>query len=107
MDEELSRVRPAIDMGPARRDDRRRAEALLAGEKHLLEMVAVGHPLPGVLEALCRLVEVAQSEYLCSILLVDPRTAVFQHGAALSLPPAYYASKAGRPVHPEPGPAGA
>ena len=107
MDEELSRVRPAVDMGPARRDDRRRAKALLAGEKHLLEMVAVGHPLPVVLQALCRLVEDTQSEYLCSILLVDPRAAVFQPGAAPSLPPPYYASKAGRPVHPDSGPCGA
>ena len=38
-------------------DDRKRAEALLAGEKRLLEMVASGHPMSGILEALCRLVE--------------------------------------------------
>ena len=106
MDDELSRVRRAVDMGEPPTDDRRRAAALLAGEKHLLEMVACGHPLPVVLQALCRLVEESESGYLCSILLVDPRAMAFQHGAAPSLPPEYYASKAGRPVHPESGPCG-
>src|SRR6266550_6559834 len=38
-------------------DDRKRAEALLAGEKRLLEMVARGGPLRDVLTALCRFVE--------------------------------------------------
>jgi signal transduction histidine kinase len=69
-------------------------------------MVASGHPLPIVLQELCRLVEELDSGYLCSILLVDQRAAAFQHGAAPSLPPAYYASKAGRPVHVESGPCG-
>ncbi len=36
-------------------DDRKRAEALLTGEKQLLEMVASGHPMPAVLSALCPL----------------------------------------------------
>ncbi len=36
-------------------DDRKRAEALLAGEKRLLEMVAGGHSMSEILEALCRL----------------------------------------------------
>jgi hypothetical protein len=36
---------------------RKHAEALLAGEKRLLEMVARGDPLPLILDALCRLVE--------------------------------------------------
>jgi signal transduction histidine kinase len=107
MDDELSRVRRAVDTGTPGSDERRPADALLAGEKHLLEMVALGHELPVVLQALCRLVEDAERGYLCSILLVDPRAAAFQHGAAPSLPPGYYASKAGRPVHPESGPCGA
>src|SRR5207302_9938282 len=33
-------------------DDRKRAEVLLAGEKRLLEMVASGHSMSGILEAL-------------------------------------------------------
>src|SRR6266851_1939465 len=38
-------------------DDRKRAEAQLAGEKRLLEMVASGYSLPDILNALCRFVE--------------------------------------------------
>jgi len=53
-------------------DDRIRAEALLAGEKRLLEMVARGRPLTDVLEALCRFVESTTPDCCCSVLLVDP-----------------------------------
>ena len=42
-------------------DERKRAEALLAGEKRLLEMVASGCPLGEVLEAMCGLVETVVS----------------------------------------------
>src|SRR4029078_10782878 len=38
-------------------EDRTRAEALLAVEKRLLEMVARGNTLTSILDALCRLVE--------------------------------------------------
>jgi PAS domain S-box-containing protein len=48
-------------------DDRKRAEALLAGEKRLLEMVAWGQPLPVVLDALCRLFEESASGSYCRI----------------------------------------
>src|SRR5262249_30981019 len=43
-------------------DDRRRAEARLAGERQLLEMVAGGCPLPKTLETLCQLVETIAGE---------------------------------------------
>lgn len=106
MDDEPSRARRAVDMRETCVGNWRTTDALLAGETHLLEMVASGDPLPVVLQALCQLVEESERGYLCSILLVDPRAAVFQHGAAPKLPQAYYASKAGRPVHPESGPCG-
>ena len=38
-------------------DDRKQAEAMLAGEKRLLEMVAGGRSMSEILEAICRLVE--------------------------------------------------
>jgi signal transduction histidine kinase len=66
---------------------RKHAEALLAGEKRLLEMVARGDSLPLILEALCRLVEELSSGALSSILLLDG--AQLRHGAAPSLPQAY------------------
>src|ERR1700686_4394177 len=50
-------------------DDRKRSEALLAGEKQLLEMVAGGHSMSEILEAICRLVESTAGGGYCSVLL--------------------------------------
>src|SRR4029453_18763097 len=50
-------------------EDRKQAEALLAGEKRLLEMVAAGRPLPDVLDALCQHVEDNAGRGYCSIYL--------------------------------------
>jgi len=47
------------------------SEALLAGEKRVLEMVAQGEALPRILEALCRVVEEQSSDMLSSFLLLD------------------------------------
>jgi PAS domain S-box-containing protein len=85
-------------------DDRKRAEALLVGEKRLLEMVAVGCPLPVVLHALCELVEETVSGSYCGIVLVDPTGTRLQHGAAPSLPDSYNESITGRPVNVDAGP---
>ena len=68
-------------------DDRKRAEALIAGEKRVLELVAKGNPLPEILDSLCRLVEEQASDALASILLVQGDR--LKHGGAPSLPKAY------------------
>jgi hypothetical protein len=47
------------------------AQALLTGERRLLELVATGEPLPVVLDALCTIAEATGSGLHCSILLVD------------------------------------
>ncbi|TCO80534.1 PAS domain S-box-containing protein [Plasticicumulans lactativorans] len=70
-------------------EDRKWAEALLAGEKRLLERIARGDALPVVLDALSRLVEEIATGALCSILLVDPDGRRLRHGAAPSLPCRY------------------
>jgi PAS domain S-box-containing protein len=82
----------------------KRSEALLAGEKQLLERMAKGHPLPQVLDSLCRLVEQSASGSLCGIVLVDPSGTRLEHGAAPSLPSGYCEGIHGRPVHIESGP---
>ena len=51
--------------------EHKRMEALLAGEKRVLEAIAGGEPLPHLLEALCRAVESQGDGRLCSVLLVD------------------------------------
>jgi PAS domain S-box-containing protein len=85
-------------------DDRKRAEALLASEKRLLEMLAGGDSLSGILETLCRLVESTASGCYCSVVLLDPSGARFEHGAAPSLPASFISSIIGRPVDADAGP---
>src|SRR6266498_1685669 len=69
--------------------ERKRDEALLAGEKRLLEMVAKGNPLGDILDAICRLVEELCSGSLCSILLLDSSGKRLWHGAGPSIPKPY------------------
>jgi PAS domain S-box-containing protein len=85
-------------------DERKRTEELLADEKRILEMVAGGHPMPAILEALCWLVESTANGCYCSIVLVDQSGMRLEHGAAPSLPETFIASIIGRLVGPESGP---
>jgi PAS domain S-box-containing protein len=95
-------------------EERKRTEALLAGEKQVLEMVATGRPLPAILEALCMVVEAAAPGCHCSILLVNSfgtaskpgETPTFQTGAAPTLPSGYVRALGGLPVRRDIGPCG-
>ena len=53
-------------------DERKRAESLLEGEKHLLEMIATGVALKEILNALCLTIEGYRSGTLASVLLLNP-----------------------------------
>lgn len=70
-------------------DQRKRAEALLAGEKRLLEMIARGEALTPILEAMCNVAESLAEGALVSILLVSSDGKRLRHGAAPSLPASY------------------
>ena len=85
-------------------DDQKRAEALLVGEKRLLEMVASGYSLSELLDALCQLVESMASGCYCSVVLVDARGTQLEHGAAPSFPATFTTSIIGRPVNADSGP---
>jgi PAS domain S-box-containing protein len=87
-------------------DDRKRAEALLAGEKRLLEMMASGCSLPDVLDALCRFVEDMAGRCYCSIYLIDSSGTKFHNAAAPSLPSSFNDPVEGAPVDRETGPCG-
>ena len=50
---------------------RKRAEALLAGEKRLLEMIATGIPLKEIANALCHIIEEQRPGTLASVLLIN------------------------------------
>jgi PAS domain S-box-containing protein len=67
----------------------RRAETLLAGEKQLLELIATGRPLSGIIEALCRLVESTASGCYCSVVLLDSSGTKLQEAIAPSLPSSF------------------
>ncbi len=86
-------------------DDLKQAEALLAGEKRLLEMVARGDPLLVVLDALCRIAEATGSGVHCSILLIDAEGR-FHSGGGPTLPPGYSEAVDGVPVNCDIGPCG-
>jgi PAS domain S-box-containing protein len=60
--------------------ERKRFEALLDGEKRLLEMVASGSHLEDVLEAMCGIVDAVVDDSVCSILLIQSN-GTFRHGA--------------------------
>jgi PAS domain S-box-containing protein len=77
-------------------EDRKRAEALLAGEKRIFEMIAKGQPLCRTLDALCHLVGELSPGSLCSILLLDWDEYRFRHGAAPTLPDGYSRALDGR-----------
>ena len=68
---------------------RKRREALLAGENRVLEMAAKGNSLGDILDHLCRLVEELSPGVLASILVMDPNGRQLRHGAAPNLPKAY------------------
>jgi PAS domain S-box-containing protein len=85
-------------------DDRKRAEALLAGEKRVLELVARGHSMSEVLEALCHFVQDTAGECYCSVVLLDAVGKRLEHGAAPSLPASFITAIIGREVSIDSGP---
>ena len=87
-------------------EDRKRAEAQLAGEKRLLEMVASGHALTDILTELCQFVEDTAGGCKCGVYLINWRTASFTLGAAPSLPATFNDPVNGLTVTSDAGPCG-
>jgi PAS domain S-box-containing protein len=85
-------------------DERKRADALLAGENLILEMIARGEVLSPTLDALCRLAEEVVSGALASLLLFDIESSRLWNGAAPSLPHNYTRAIDGCVVGPDVGP---
>ena len=107
--ERLARIAPSVHRAlreAKERGDRKRAEALLAGQKRLLEMIAKGDTLSTILDALCRLVEELAPACLSSILLLDSDGNRLRHGAAPSLPKSYTDAIDGASIGPNAGSCG-
>src|SRR4029077_19165721 len=81
-------------------DDRKRAEALLAAENQILEMVATGRPLAVILDGLCRLVDNLCDKSLASILFVAPSGRCLRRRAGPSFPEAFLAAVDGVEIGP-------
>src|SRR5262249_906814 len=87
--------------------ERKQDEALLDGQKRILELIIQGEPLPHVLTALCRTIEaLAQGEMLASVLLLDADGVHLRHGAAPSLPESYIREIEGFAIGPAGGSCG-
>ena len=85
-------------------EDRKRAEALLAGEKRILEMIAKGDSLPAIFDALCQLVEAQLPDVISSVLLLEGDR--LRHGGAPSLPNSYNEAINGLVIGPSEGSCG-
>jgi PAS domain S-box-containing protein len=70
-------------------DDRKWAEAVLAAEKKILELITGSNSLATILEALCRLVEELFSGSWCAILFLDADGKRLRKGIAPSFPPGF------------------
>jgi len=86
--------------------ERKRAEALAAGEVRVLEMIGGDVPLPRLLEELTRMIESHADGMLASILLLDEDGVHLRHGAAPSLPEAYVRAIDGVAIGPSVGSCG-
>ncbi|HWE94723.1 MAG TPA: PAS domain S-box protein, partial [Tepidisphaeraceae bacterium] len=87
--------------------ERKWDEALLEGQKRILERIIQGDPLPEVLTFLCRTIEeIAQGEMSASVLLLDADGIHLRHGAAPSLPEAYVRAIDGLAIGPHEGSCG-
>jgi PAS domain S-box-containing protein len=80
--------------------ERKRAEAALAGQKRVLEMVATDAPLADVLATLCEVVEEQETGLHCSALLLDKARRQIRVGAAPSLPEPYISALNGLSIEP-------
>ena len=90
MPERLQTTRAGITDGFHRDNTHQQsAEALLTGQKRVLEMVATNSPLMEVLAATCDLIERQEPGLLCSVLLPDDQGQHTRAAAGASLPASY------------------
>src|SRR5213593_1128148 len=80
--------------------ERKKAEALLAAEKRLLEMIATGVALKEILNALCLIIEGQRSGTLASVLLLRPDGLHLKSVAGPSLPKEWTEQMENLPIGP-------
>src|SRR5213593_71370 len=80
--------------------ERKRSEALLAGEKRLLEMIATGVGLKEILNTLCLIIEEQRDGTLASVLLLNPDGVHLDCVAGPSLPKEWMQQMENLPIGP-------
>ncbi len=81
--------------------------SLGAAHVEVLELIAMGTPLPVALDAIVRLVERQAEGLLCTVLLLDREAGCLRHGAAPHLPTEYVRALDGSSIGPNEGSCGA
>jgi len=78
--------------------ERKRAEAIAAGERRIFEKIAANAPLTTALESICELIERVMAESYCAISLLDHERQALNFGVAPKLPRAFVAAMDGAPI---------
>jgi len=78
--------------------ERRRADAIAAGERRVFEKIAANAPLISALESICELIEGVMAQTGCAISLLDHERQSLNFGAAPNLPREFVAAMDGTPI---------
>ncbi|MGP8097706.1 MAG: PAS domain S-box protein, partial [Steroidobacteraceae bacterium] len=78
--------------------ERKRSDAIAAGERRVFEKIAANAPLSTALEAICEVIERVMAGGFCAINLLNEEAQVLSFGVAPSLPRAFLAAMDYAPV---------
>jgi diguanylate cyclase (GGDEF)-like protein/PAS domain S-box-containing protein len=78
--------------------ERKRADAIAAGERRVFEKIAANAPLTSALESICELIERVLIESHCAINLLDQERKVLNFGVAPNLPREFVAAMDNAPI---------
>jgi len=78
--------------------ERKRAEAIAAGERRVFEKIAANAPLSAALEAICEVIERVMTDGFCAINLLDAERQTLQFGVAPSLSRNFVAAMDAAPI---------
>lgn len=106
VEERTTQLRQANEQLKEEISTRIRAEALLAGQNQVLELILRGAALPEVLDLLARVIEELSGEMKCAFLLLDENGVNLRHVAAPLLPEAYNRAVDGIAIGPKAGSCG-
>jgi diguanylate cyclase (GGDEF)-like protein/PAS domain S-box-containing protein len=78
--------------------ERKRGEAIAAGERRIFEKIAANAPLVTALESICELIERVMADSYCAISLFDQERQALDFGAAPKLPRAFVTAMDSTPI---------